>query len=95
MTTLAFDNQRFNREVSFCRVYDRESKEKLEKIFLQNRISYFIEWQERPLLSRLFGSERKKEKNIFVIRINEADVERATQLVQGMEAVKLKKTKED
>lgn len=95
MTTLAFDNQRFNREVPFCRVYDQESKEKLEKLFLQNRISYFIEWQERPLLSRVFGSERKKEKNIFVIRINEADVERATQLVQGMEAVKIKKAKED
>lgn len=95
MTTLVFDNQRFNREVSFCRVYNQESKEKLEKLFLQNRISYFIEWQERPLLSRIFGADRQKEKNIFVIRINEADVERATELVQGIDSVKLKKPKED
>lgn len=95
MTTLVFDNQRFNREVPFCRVYDQESKEKLEKLFLKNRISYFIEWQERPFFSRVFGADRKKEKNIFVIHINEADVERATQLVQGMEAVKIRKTKED
>lgn len=95
MTTLAFDDQRFNREVSFCKVYSMDSKEKLEKIFLKNRISYFIEWQERPLLSRMFGSDRHKEKNIFIIRINEADVEKATELVQDIESVKLRRMKED
>lgn len=95
MTTLAFDDQRFNREVSFCKVYSMEGKEKLEKIFLQNRISYFIEWQERPFLSRMFGSDRQKEKNIFIIRINEADVERASELVQDIESVKIRRTKEE
>ncbi len=95
MTTLAFDDQRFNREVSFCKVYSLEDKEKLEKVFLKNRISYFIEWQERPFFSRMFGSDRQKEKNIFTIRINEADVEKATELVQGIESVKLKRTKEE
>lgn len=95
MTSLIFDDQVYNREVSFCRVYSQTSKEKLEKIFLQNRISYFIEWQERSLVSRLFGSDKQKEKNTFTIRINEADVERATELVQGMESVKLKKVRDD
>lgn len=95
MTTLAFDDQRFNREVSFCKVYSLEDKEKLEKVFLKNRISYFIEWQERPFFSRMFGSDWQKEKNIFTIRINEADVEKATELVQGIESVKLKRTKEE
>lgn len=95
MTSLIFDNQVYNREVSFCRVYSLTSKEKLEKLFLQNRISYFIEWQERSFVSRLFGNDKKKEKNTFTIRINEADVERATQLVQGMDSVKLKKVRED
>ena len=47
MTTLAFDDQRFNREVSFCKVYSLE------------------------------------------------DVEKATELVQGIESVKLKRTKEE
>lgn len=92
---MAFDDQRFNREVSFCKVYSLEDKEKLEKVFLKNRISYFIEWQERPFFSRMFGSDRQKEKNIFTIRINEADVEKATELVQGIESVKLKRTKEE
>lgn len=93
MTSLIFDNQVYNREVSFCKVYSLSSKEKLEKLFLQNRISYFVEWQERSFLSRLFGSD--KQKNTFTIRINEADVERATDLIRGIDSVKLKKIKED
>ena len=95
MTSLMFDERRFNREVSFCRVYSLTSKEKLEKLFLQTRISYFIEWQERSFISRLFGGDKNKEKNTFTIRINEADVGRATELVQGMESVKLKKVRDD
>ena len=87
---LVFDDQAFNREVTFCRVYSQESKKKLEKLFLQNRISYFIEWQERSLFSRLFVGEKQKEKNVFTVRINEADVERASELARGMEDVRLR-----
>lgn len=94
MAAMVFDEQVYNREVPFCRVYSKDSKDKLEKIFLQNRISYFIEWQERSFLARLFGSEEKGQKTIFIIRINEADVDKATELVQGMDSVKLKKQKE-
>ena len=95
MTALSFDDKVFNREVSFCRVYSLESKEKLEKLFLRNRISYFIGWQDRSFLSRLLKGENQKEKTTFTIRINEADVERATELVKGLESVKLRKVKED
>ena len=62
----------------------------MEKLFLQNRISYFIEWQERSLFSRLCGGEKQKEKNVFTVRINEADVERASELARGMEDVRLR-----
>ena len=95
MTALSFDDKVFNREVSFCRVYSLESKEKLEKLFLRNRISYFIEWQDRSFLSRPLKGENQKEKTTFTIRINEADVERATELVKGLESVKLRKVKEN
>lgn len=94
MTSLIFDDQPINREVPFCRVYSTESKEKLEKLFLKNRISYFIEWQERSLVSRLFGGD-EKGKNVFTIRINDADIEKATELVRGIDSVKLKKVSED
>ena len=84
-----FDSGLVNREISFCRVYSKEAKEKLEKIFLQNRISYFIEWQDRSILSRVFGN---REKNVFTIKINEEDVERATALIQGMESIRIRKS---
>ena len=94
MTALSFDDKVFNREVSFCRVYSLESKEKLEKLFLRNRISYFIEWQETFYL-RAREALYLPEKTTFTIRINEADVERATELVKGLESVKLRKVKEN
>lgn len=95
MASVIIDDKVFNREVSFCKVYSLESKQKLEKLFLQNRISYFIEWQDKSFLSRLLRGENQKEKTVFIIRINEADIEKATALVQGLESVKIKKVKED
>ena len=91
--TSIFGDQTFNREISFCRVYSVDSKDKLEKLFLKNQISYFIEWQEPSFFAKLFGGD--KQKSNFTVRINEADVERATKLVHGLEAVRLKKIKED
>lgn len=46
-------------------------------------------------MSRLLKGENQKEKTTFTIRINEADVERATELVKGLESVKLRKVKEN
>ena len=94
MSSMGFDSRLFNREVAFCKVYSLESKEKLEKLFSKNRISYFIDWQERTFWQRIFGSGSKKEKNVFTIRINEADVERAKELIQGIDSVKLRKSEQ-
>ena len=81
-----------NREVAFCRIYNKDAKDKLEKLFLENRISYFVEWQERSLLSRLLG---RKEKNVFTIKINDADIDRATALVQGIDSIRIRKPKQE
>ena len=35
-----------NHEVDFCKVYDMETKEKVERILLKNSISYFVEWED-------------------------------------------------
>ena len=80
--------------MDFCRAYSMEAKEQLEKLFLKNRISYFIEWQDRSLFSRIFG-KNEKGKNIFTIRINEADIEKATELDNGIDSVKIRKKKEN
>lgn len=91
MSAIIMSDKAFHREVAFCKVYSMDSKEKLEKLFLQNRISYFIEWQDKSFLERLISRNNSKEKNVFTIRINEADVERARELVSGLESVKLRK----
>lgn len=91
MSAIIFDDKFYHREVAFCKVYSLDSKEKLEKLFLKNRISYYIEWQDKSFLQRLFSRDKSKEKSVFTICINEADVERAKELVQGIESVKLRK----
>ena len=88
MSSIIQNDQVFNNEVSFCRVYSKESKRILEERFLKNRISYYIEWQDKSFLQRLFGSD--KDKIMCTIRINRADVERARDLVSGLEDVKIR-----
>lgn len=88
MEAINFNALFFNHEIPFCKVYSMESKDKLQKLFLTNRISFFVEWQEKKLWQRFF-SNTDEEKNVFTIRINEADSGLAKDLVEGIECVKL------
>ncbi len=78
----------FYKEISFCKVYSRESKTALEKLLLQNHISYFIEWGQTPLYQRVFQTHGR-EKNIYIFRINQADVKKAALLTQHMDNIEL------
>jgi len=86
MSSILKDDQYFNNESDFCRVSGTAAKEKLEKIFLENRISYFVKWDDRPFLSKLFSGSGR-EKNVFIIRINNGDIAKAAQLVKGLQGV--------
>ncbi len=88
MSSIIQENQVFNNEVSFCRVYSEESKKILEDRFLENRISYFVDWQETSFFKKIFGG--KKNKILCTIRINSQDVERARELVSGLEDIKIR-----
>ncbi len=88
MSSIIQDDQVFNNEVSFCKVYSKESKRILEERFLQNRISYYIDWQDKSFLQRIFGVD--KDKILCTVRINKADIERARELVSGLEDVKVR-----
>ena len=81
MAALNFNALFFNHEIPFCKVYGMESKDKLEKLLVTNRISFFIEWPERRFWD---------ERNVFTIRINEADSMLAKNLVEGWDCVKLR-----
>ena len=88
MSTIIQNNQVFNNEVPFCRVYSIESKKQLEERFLAHRISYFIEWQDKSILQRLF--DRKGSKIVCTFRINKGEIPRARELAQGIEGIKFK-----
>ena len=87
MSSIIQDDQVFNNEVSFCKVYSQESKKTLEERFLANRISYYVDWQDQSFFQRLFG---RNNKILCTIRINRADVERARELISGLEDIKFK-----
>ena len=88
MSSIIQNNQVFNNEVSFCRVYSVESKKQLEERFLAHRISYFIEWQEKSIIQKLF--DREGNKIVCTFRINKGDVLKARELAQGIEGIKFK-----
>ena len=88
MSSIIQNNQVFNNEVPFCRVYSVESKKQLEERFLAHRISYFIEWQDKSILQRIF--DRKGNKIVCTFRINKGEILRARELAQGIEGIKFK-----
>lgn len=88
MEAINFNALFFNHEIPFCKVYGVESKDKLEKLLLTNRISFFVEWQEKKLWQRFLGNG-DHGRNEFTIRINEADSVLASDLLEGIDCVKL------
>lgn len=78
----------FNHEISFCKVYNAESKDQLEKLLVSNRISFFVEWPEKSLWERFLGSIGN-QKEVFTIHINEADTTLARDLAEGIESVQI------
>ncbi len=88
MSSIIQNNQVFNNEVPFCRVYSVESKKQLEERFLAHRISYFIEWQDKSILQRLF--DRKGSKIVCTFKINKGELQRARELASGIEGIKFK-----
>ena len=80
-----------NHEVAFCKVYDMATKEKVERILLKNRISYFVEWEDKGL-GGLFLFRKPKDKTACVFRINSDEVARARELLKTVLGSKAKET---
>jgi diaminopimelate epimerase len=58
----AYQKVKVNNEMEWCEVEDLETKGKIEKILLNNRISYYITWT-RP---KFFSSD-KNEHCVFCV----------------------------
>lgn len=50
----AYQKVKVHNELEWCQVTDLETKEKIEKALLKNRVSYFVKW-EKP---KLFSNEK-------------------------------------
>ena len=86
-------SQTVNNEVDFCKVYDMETKARVEKILLANRISYCCHFEDRGLLQRFFFL-KPGEKTVCIFRIHDAEVKRARELVSSVLGEKKKKKKD-
>ena len=88
MSSILQEDQVFNNEEVFCRVFSLESKKELESRFLKHRISYYVDWQDGSLLQKLLSIG--KERIICTIRINKADMERARELTRDIRGIRLR-----
>ena len=71
----------FNNEVDFCKVYDMETKRQIEKILLDNGISYCCQFEDKGILQRFFS---RNAKSACIFRIHDEEVPRAKALVRNV-----------
>ena len=87
MSSILREDQYFNNEADFCVVWNEDSLKKIERIFLSERISYFITDEKMSILQRLFGPGRRTPG--VLVRINGRDMARASELVSALPDVEI------
>lgn len=80
---MGYNKAYYHNEIELVRVNSTELKNKIEKTFLRNRISYFIRWDKVTIWQRLFG---KKNSEQCKICINDWDRELALEILKSLEA---------
>lgn len=80
---MGYNKDYYHNEIELVRVNNTELKNKIEKAFLRNRISYFIRWDKVTIWQRLFG---KKNSEQCKICINDWDRELALEILKSLEA---------
>lgn len=83
MSDVDFGRSMVSNECDFCKIYNETTLRQVERIFLQNRISYFIRQEDFSILAFLFSNNRAS----CVFRINERDVARASYLVSDIRGI--------
>ncbi len=87
MTSIFKDDQYFDHEINFCIAFGIKARRFVEREFLKNRISYFIKVRRRSMIRKILSGWRAED--LFIIRINDRDIERAIPLVEGQENVEI------
>lgn len=79
------EDQYFDSEVSFCRVYSEETLRHLERILLRGGISYCIVEENKSLLLRLLSMRRSS----CIVRIHQRHMEKAMYLTRNVRGIEI------
>ena len=74
----AYQKVKVHNELEWCQVTDISTKEKIEKVLLKHRVSYFVKW-EKP---RLFSGEKF---GTCIFCVNQLQKEAAEEALQDLE----------
>lgn len=85
MAALTFANVKVHNEIEFCKVSNMEIKQKIERAFLSNRISYYERWEDVSFFKRFFGT---KERQTCIICINSMQKEKAEVIIENMPEIR-------
>lgn len=80
MSELTFSDVKVHNEIEYCIVQDQDVKVKIERAFLNNRISYYEKWEEPSLLRRLLGDGTMR----CTLCINSMQAEKANELLASL-----------
>ena len=73
----AYQKVKVHNELEWCQVTDMATKEKIEKVLLKHRVSYFVKW-EKP---KLFSSDKF---GACVFCVNQLQKEAADEAIQDL-----------
>ncbi len=74
----AYQKVKVHNELEWCQVTDIETKEKIEKVLLKHRVSYFVKW-EKP---RFFSNDKF---GTCVFCVNQLQKEIADEAVESLD----------
>lgn len=80
MSELTFPDVKVHNEIEYCIVEDPDIKMKIERAFLNNRISYYEKWEDPSIFRRLLGNGASR----CTLCINSMQAEKANELIAAL-----------
>ncbi|MDE6419592.1 MAG: hypothetical protein K2K87_03580 [Lachnospiraceae bacterium] len=80
MKPTIYTGLKVHNEIALCAVIDLEVKKRIEKEFLNNRISYCEKWENPGFFRKIFGGRPE-----CTICINEMQREKAEEVLRSMQ----------
>ena len=76
MVESKYTRVRVNNEIELCDIYEREVKDKIEKAFVKNGVSFFIKWKRER--------NAQGEAGKYIICVNQLQKQRAEAAIHGI-----------